>query len=296
MPSGVVAVPNTAAALPGGSRTWPRGLRLHVIVYATSRAQLVRIIYAPPLKACASWHSGRTLGLCGSGSTYDHHPMSMSIVKRIASMFRGTQISVLKGASPDPRPLAITLGDRSEAVASALAAAFHDVPSVEVIQGDLLEVDADAIVSPANSFGDMSGGIDKAIDDSFNGELQPAVAAAIRDMYFGELPVGTAIIIPTAGMRYSYVIVAPTMRIPGSVERSINAYLAMRAVLCNVVRFNESQSNGIRSVLVPGLGTGVGGLTPADAAEQMRTAYDNILSSQWKRILHPAQAPYASRD
>src|SRR4051812_12500031 len=66
--------------------------------------------------------------------------------------------------------LRISLGDLSASVADRLAYYFHGVPAVEVVHGNLLDLDCQAIVSPANSFGDMSGGIDKAIDDFHRGE------------------------------------------------------------------------------------------------------------------------------
>ena len=38
---------------------------------------------------------------------------------------------------------------------------FHDLPNVEIIQGTFEEVESyDCLVSPANSFGIMDGGID----------------------------------------------------------------------------------------------------------------------------------------
>src|SRR5882724_8453242 len=71
--------------------------------------------------------------------------------------------------------LRLSLCDRSAEVAQALAEAFAGVDAAEVVQGNLLDLACDAIVSPANSFGDMSGGIDNAIDDFHRGEAQRRV-------------------------------------------------------------------------------------------------------------------------
>lgn len=49
----------------------------------------------------------------------------------------------------------------------------------------------------------------------------------------------------------------------------------------------------IRSLAVPGLGTGIGGMAHDEAAEQMRSAYDNVVGGKWRRITHAALAPYA---
>jgi O-acetyl-ADP-ribose deacetylase (regulator of RNase III) len=53
------------------------------------------------------------------------------------------------------------------------------------------------MVSPANSFGLMDGGIDAAITKYFGKELMQRVQARIMQEYCGEQPVGTAIMVPT---------------------------------------------------------------------------------------------------
>ncbi len=40
---------------------------------------------------------------------------------------------------------------------------FNDTDQVEVVAGSLIDISCDALVSPANSFGDMGGGVDKVI-------------------------------------------------------------------------------------------------------------------------------------
>jgi hypothetical protein len=66
--------------------------------------------------------------------------------------------------------LRVSVGDLSASVSDRLAYHFHGVDAVEVLQGNLLDLDCDAVVSPANIFGDMGGGIDKVIDDFDGGE------------------------------------------------------------------------------------------------------------------------------
>jgi O-acetyl-ADP-ribose deacetylase (regulator of RNase III) len=191
--------------------------------------------------------------------------------------------------------LLLSLGDTNATVARALASAFADVSAVEVVQGNLLDLDCDAIVSPANSFGDMSGGIDKAIDDFHHGEAQSRIRAAIAEQFFGELPVGVALVIELPSKRFPFMVAAPTMRVPGTVAATINAYLSMRAALVAVLRFNAERGQRIGSLAVPGLGTGVGGIHPEEAAEQMLAAYVNVVQGRWREVRHPVQAPYALR-
>lgn len=196
------------------------------------------------------------------------------------------------GTSATPG-LRITFGDTHFERADALARAFAGVNEVEVVEGNLLDLDCEAIVSPANSFGDMGGGIDKAIDDFHEGKAQAAVVAAMAEHSFGELPVGSALVVRLAARRWPFIVVAPTMRIPGNVASTINAYLAMRAALMAVLKYNATCDRPIRHLAVSSLCTGVGGMPHEFSAEQMRTAYDSVIGGKWKKVLHPALAPYA---
>jgi O-acetyl-ADP-ribose deacetylase (regulator of RNase III) len=191
--------------------------------------------------------------------------------------------------------LRLCLCDANPDVADAWLDAFGDVNEAEILVGSLLDADADALVSPANSFGDMGGGVDKAIDDFFDGAAQTAFRAAIADQFLGELPVGMALIVTLPGRtpRFPFLIAAPTMRVPRSVTGTINAYLAFRAVLVAVARHNRANQQPIRTVAVPGLCTGVGAMPPGESARQMRAAWDNVIGGDWEQVVHPALAPYA---
>jgi O-acetyl-ADP-ribose deacetylase (regulator of RNase III) len=199
------------------------------------------------------------------------------------------------GKSASTSALRLSLGDLDPGIARALADTFADADAVEVVEGNLLDLDSDGIVSPANSFGDMGGGIDRAIDDFHRGKAQEAVRAAIAERFLGELPVGMALVVELPGPRLPFVVAAPTMRVPGSVAATINAYLAMRAALVAVLLHNKAAGRPIRSLAVPGLGTGVGGLHPVEAAAQMRTAFDNVVAGRWQQVVSPVMAPYALR-
>ena len=188
--------------------------------------------------------------------------------------------------------LHIKLCDSNGEVADILANVFSDLDHVSIYHGDIFNVKADAIVSPANSFGDMSGGLDLAIQKHFRFSAEKSVQQIIRQKYFGELPVGMSEILKMNCGRFMYLIISPTMRIPGKIRSSINAYLSMRGTLVALRRFNELNSIPIKSAVMPSLGTGVGGMIYQDAAEQMKAAYDNIMNDSWKTIVHPAMAPY----
>ena len=61
----------------------------------------------------------------------------------------------------------ITLTATDDALASAWEQHCGDLESVRVHRGSILDVDCDAVVSPANSFGFMDGGIDMAYSQHF---------------------------------------------------------------------------------------------------------------------------------
>jgi O-acetyl-ADP-ribose deacetylase (regulator of RNase III) len=103
------------------------------------------------------------------------------------------------------------------------------------------------------------------------------VQERILVVHHGEMPVGTAEVVPTDNTEWPYLVVAPTMRVPEPVGSTLNAYLAFRALLLAVVRFNIAQGGrAIRSLRVPGLCTGVGGMSPRRCAAQMRVALEAV--------------------
>jgi O-acetyl-ADP-ribose deacetylase (regulator of RNase III) len=148
----------------------------------------------------------------------------------------------------------------------AWRAAFADRDEIEVIEGDYFARQAAALVSPANSFGIMDGGLDAAIRDELGFAIQQRVQRVIIERHHGELPVGTAELVETGDVRWPVLVVAPTMRVPESVAQTLNAYLAFRAVVLACKRAN------IESVVCCGLCTGIGGMDPQRAAVQMRMA------------------------
>lgn len=152
---------------------------------------------------------------------------------------------------------------------------FHDRPDVEIVLGDLNSIDCDAIVSPANSFGFMDGGIDYAISVRLGWGLQSKLQQMIKELPEGELLVGTALVIETGDSSIPFMISAPTMRVPTNfnISTSINAYLAMKATL-----IKAKGHNGISKVAIPGFCTGTGGMNKRVAAKQMFMAYKEIVT------------------
>jgi O-acetyl-ADP-ribose deacetylase (regulator of RNase III) len=154
---------------------------------------------------------------------------------------------------------------------------FSCYPEVKILKGDYFQQSADAIVSPANSFGIMDGGLDLAIRNELGFQVESDIQEVIQSKYHGEMPIGNAEIINTNHNGWSYMVAAPTMRIPENVAYTLNAYIAFRAILIAINSFNEQNlSKPIKSLVCSGLGTGIGSMEPTKCAAQMRAAYKLI--------------------
>ena len=174
------------------------------------------------------------------------------------------------------RRLDIFLHTFESGMADAWRKLFRGMPAVVIVEGDILEGPCDAVVSPANSFGFMDGGIDLAYRRFFGLDLQSRVQAKIQNEFYGELPVGQATVVSTGHDAIPYLVAAPTMRVPDRIEDTVNVYLACRAALLVVLAHNQGTSRPINSVRVPALGTGIGAMPLARAAHQMHAAYVSV--------------------
>jgi len=140
----------------------------------------------------------------------------------------------------------------------------------------------DCIVSAANSFGLMDGGIDSSIISYFGDQVEMRVQQHIIRYYDGEQPVGTSFIIPTHHQDHQYLAHTPTLRVPYSIDQTDYVYLAMKAMLRAVADHNEraimdpENYKFIETVACPGLGTSSGKMDLAEAARQMSLAYENF--------------------
>jgi O-acetyl-ADP-ribose deacetylase (regulator of RNase III) len=158
-----------------------------------------------------------------------------------------------------------------------------DRPGIEVHRGSVLDVPAQAAVSPANSLGLMRGGIDALYAQAWPG-IEQRVRSAILAFHGGELPVGEAVVVPTGAVRPGWLISAPTVREPTETLPidTVHPYLAARAVFRLWRDGHLDDGRPVRravSVLaVPGLGTGVGGVSPADCARQVAAAWDEAFA------------------
>lgn len=173
--------------------------------------------------------------------------------------------------------LQITLCDSFLPLVESWQAYFSGLPNVAVTCDSIFTLEADALVSPANSFGRMDGGLDAQIVEFLGEDLESEVQEMIRERHDGELVVGHAEVVITQAPQFPFLVVAPTMRVPQNISRTVNSYLAFRAALRAVLAFNDLHGGIIQTLLVPGLGTDNGFMPPLRAARQMRAAYDVVM-------------------
>jgi O-acetyl-ADP-ribose deacetylase (regulator of RNase III) len=167
----------------------------------------------------------------------------------------------------------LILVDPKEQLCEAWEKAFQAYAEVEVFNGRFEQIaEYDCMVSAANSFGLMDGGVDLAISNYFGNSLQARVQEVILNSYNGEQPVGTSFIVNTHHPTHPFVAHTPTMRIPMPITGTDNVYLAMKALLQAIKTFN-SEAQLINTVVCPGLGTATGRVPFEEAARQMELAY-----------------------
>jgi len=163
---------------------------------------------------------------------------------------------------------------------------YFKFPEVEVVCGVFQHTDFDCVVSAANSFGLMDGGIDGAIIDHFGLALQAEVQRRIIHEYAGEQPVGTCMLVPAtrAGVQ-KWVAHTPTMRVPKDINGTENVYQAMKAMLMAVQKHNENNPGShIGTVVCCGLGTLSGSMPLEKAARQMALAYAYFVLPRPQRL------------
>jgi len=144
---------------------------------------------------------------------------------------------------------------------------------ITVIHGSLLDADVDVIVNAANSLGVMGGGV--------AGVIKRAAGQIVEDeaRRQGPIPVGRAVLTSGGATRFKAIIHAPTMPSPGMRIPATHVGLATLAAL------SLADERGFASVAIPGMGTGVGGVAPADAAREMISAIDTFSADRLHAVV-----------
>jgi O-acetyl-ADP-ribose deacetylase (regulator of RNase III) len=125
---------------------------------------------------------------------------------------------------------------------------------IHIAKSDITEMPVDAVVNPANSLGIMGGGVAFALSRKGGPSIQKEA------MSLAPIAVGAAVVTTAGQLWAKHVIHAPTREEPGIKIGIENVRRATRAALIAAAR------HGFDTIALPGMGTGLGGVDPADAS------------------------------
>lgn len=159
--------------------------------------------------------------------------------------------------------------------ASIFKEAFKDIKEVTVINDDLLhffnkyQKEIDCLVSPANSYGHMSGGFDARLSDILGWDFQLKVQDYIKKHFNGEQPVGTSFIINTH-LPHLSLIHTPTMKYPSKIKDDSIIYT------CTTSTLKCAKENNVKCIVLPVFGGSCGGLSPEVTSQRMKDAINEL--------------------
>jgi O-acetyl-ADP-ribose deacetylase (regulator of RNase III) len=180
---------------------------------------------------------------------------------------------------PEHAPLELWLVSPDPAMADAFRQRFSQYLAVQVFQCTFEKLAPhDCFVTAGNSYGIMTAGIDAAVVNFFGRSIMQAVQNHIRTRFLGEQPIGTAFVLPTGHPHIPFLVHAPTMRTPSSIDGTDRIYAATWAALLAVRSHNLYASKSIRTLAFPAFGTGFGQVPFDEAARQMSVAYAHYLA------------------
>ena len=157
----------------------------------------------------------------------------------------------------------VLIADNNQSVITAVEE--YD-PTFEFAYGNPLAFDIDAVVSPANTRGIMSGGFDGVLRRFFGAAIEVKARSFLDE---NPLDVGQAVAIRTSHETIKWLILAPTVNFIGngfSGGATISYSCGFNAVMA-------ASKAGAQKLGMTGLGTGVGGL---DIRKSIRHQCDGI--------------------
>ena len=139
---------------------------------------------------------------------------------------------------------------------SKLRNSVIDTDKIVFEQGDLTEMDVDAIVNAANNDLQLGGGLAGVIRRKGGDAIQRECDE------IGAIPVGGAAITSGGKLKARHIIHAASMQLGGE-----TAARALRSSTAHSLRI--AAQKGLRSIAFPAVGTGIGGFPVADCAAIM---------------------------
>ncbi len=144
---------------------------------------------------------------------------------------------------------------------------------ITIEEEDITELDVDAIVNPANSYGYMGGGVAGAIKRKGGQEIE------MQAVSFAPIPIGHAVLTSAGSLSAKHVIHAPTMEQPAGLTDIDKIKEATCAAL------ECADENKLKKIAIPGLGTGVGSVPKEKAARAMLEMIVNFEPKHLEKII-----------
>ncbi|MCK5520058.1 MAG: macro domain-containing protein [Candidatus Marinimicrobia bacterium] len=151
---------------------------------------------------------------------------------------------------------------------------FEDI--IKIKYGNILDYANGCLVSPANTMGEMSGGLDRQYYNYFGKEIQSTVRNRILPLPNARLPIGNIISIETKHQLIPILLIAPTVDLEKG--RDSEPQIAGR-VFFNLLKYHSKSQFSEMDLYIPLLGDGVGGLDSNFVIEEMKKAFDDFVKS-----------------
>lgn len=156
---------------------------------------------------------------------------------------------------------------------------------IELTRGDILRAEAEALVNTVNCVGYMGRGIALQFKRAFPANFAAYAAACKR----GEVQPGRMLVVETGQLTHPrYIVNFPTKRHWKGKSRLEDIDAGLEALIAEV------KSLGIRSIAVPPLGCGLGGLDWAEVRPRIERAFA-ALPDVRVLVYEPAGAPVAGQ-
>lgn len=138
---------------------------------------------------------------------------------------------------------------------------------IVIQQGDLTEMDTDAIVNAANNDLILGGGVAGAINRKGGDAIQKECDA------IGSIPVGYAAITTGGKLKARFVIHAASMQLGGKTSAE-----SLRHATAHSLKI--ANERGLKSIAFPAVGTGIAGFPLKDCAEIMLRVAAQLLRGE----------------
>ena len=162
--------------------------------------------------------------------------------------------------------------DESPDVVNSWASAFgrRRPEHIKFVLGNLFRSGPGVVVTPSNSEGELSAGVDLQLKMLFP-ELEAKLDQHVRSEPTGRLHIERPVWIETGNMEHPAIIFSALLSSPSDLATPNRVYKASLAVF-RLVQHHLFPDH-LRRVLIPGFGTGVAGIAPDVAARKMYQAY-----------------------